>query len=157
MFLRASPSSFLRKEPTLRDCLPVSYGMINILLIGSLRSPPPIRLRRTSPYSGGRIGGSPAKPDRGWRSHQRGGTHFPRPKGGWPVFPGRSPVVRFYSYRRRSRPPQPSAPQGPSNLRTLGRSPVKLRAHGAHQPSPLKGKRLTMICASLCSFILCCH
>ena len=27
----------------------MSYGMISILLIGSLRSPPPIRLRRTSP------------------------------------------------------------------------------------------------------------
>ena len=33
----------------------MSYGMISILLIGSLRSPPPIRLRRTSPESGGRI------------------------------------------------------------------------------------------------------
>ena len=33
----------------------MSYGMISILRIGSLRSPPPIRLRRTSPYSGGRI------------------------------------------------------------------------------------------------------
>ena len=30
--------------------------MITILLTGSLRSPPPIRLRRTSPYAGGRIG-----------------------------------------------------------------------------------------------------
>ena len=29
--------------------------MKSILLIGSLRSPPPIRLRRTSPYTGGRI------------------------------------------------------------------------------------------------------
>ncbi len=27
----------------------------SILLTGSLRSPPPIRLRRTSPYAGGRI------------------------------------------------------------------------------------------------------
>ena len=34
---------------TLRDWLSMSYGMISILLIGSLRSPPPIRLRRTSP------------------------------------------------------------------------------------------------------------
>ena len=33
----------------LRDWLFVSYGMISILVIGSLRSPPPIRLRRTSP------------------------------------------------------------------------------------------------------------
>ena len=32
-----------------------SYAMNSILLIGSLRSPPPIRLRRTSPYAGGRI------------------------------------------------------------------------------------------------------
>ena len=34
----------------------MSYSMISILRIGSLRSPPPIRLRRTSPCSGGRIG-----------------------------------------------------------------------------------------------------
>ena len=33
----------------LRDLLSVSYGKITILLTGSLRSPPPIRLRRTSP------------------------------------------------------------------------------------------------------------
>ena len=33
----------------LRIYLSVSYGMISILRIGSLRSPPPIRLRRTSP------------------------------------------------------------------------------------------------------------
>ena len=39
----------------LRDWLSVSYGMISILLTGSLRSPPPIRLCRTSPYAGGRI------------------------------------------------------------------------------------------------------
>ena len=39
----------------LRDWLSVSYGMISILRIGSLRSPPPIRLRRTAPCSGGRI------------------------------------------------------------------------------------------------------
>ena len=32
--------------------------MISILQAGSLRSPPPIRLRRTSPCSGGRIGRS---------------------------------------------------------------------------------------------------
>ena len=39
----------------LRNDLSVSYGMISILRIGSLRSPPPFRLRRTSPYAGGRI------------------------------------------------------------------------------------------------------
>ena len=42
-------------KSALRDLLSVSYGMISILRIGSLRSPPPIRLRRTSPYAGGRI------------------------------------------------------------------------------------------------------
>ena len=42
-------------KSALRDGLAVSYGMISILQIGSLRSPPPIRLRRTSPCSGGRI------------------------------------------------------------------------------------------------------
>ena len=36
-------------KSALRDLLSVPYGMISILLIGSLRSPPPIRLRRTSP------------------------------------------------------------------------------------------------------------
>ena len=36
-------------KSTLRDWLSMSYGMIIILLIGSLRSPPPIRLCRTSP------------------------------------------------------------------------------------------------------------
>ena len=45
-------------KSALRDILSVSYGMISILVIGSLRSPPPIRLRRTSPYAGGRIGRS---------------------------------------------------------------------------------------------------
>ena len=33
----------------------MSYGVKSILRIGSLRSPPPIRFRRTSPCSGGRI------------------------------------------------------------------------------------------------------
>ena len=42
-------------KSALRIYLSVSYGMISILRIGSLRSPPPIRLRRTSPASGGRI------------------------------------------------------------------------------------------------------
>ena len=42
-------------KSALRDLLSLSYDMIRILLIGSLRSPPPIRLRRTSPYSGGII------------------------------------------------------------------------------------------------------
>ena len=42
-------------KSALRIYLSASYGMKNILLTGSLRSPPPIRLRRTSPCSGGRI------------------------------------------------------------------------------------------------------
>ena len=42
-------------KSALRAYLTVSYGLISILLTGSLRSPPPIRLRRTSPASGGRI------------------------------------------------------------------------------------------------------
>ena len=36
-------------KSALRNLLSVSYGMKTILLIGSLRSPPPIRLRWTSP------------------------------------------------------------------------------------------------------------
>ena len=42
-------------KSALRDWLSVSYSMISILLIGSLRSPPPIRLRRTFPHPGDRI------------------------------------------------------------------------------------------------------
>ena len=42
-------------KSALRAYLAVSYDLISILLIGSLRSPPPIRLRRTSPADGGRI------------------------------------------------------------------------------------------------------
>ena len=42
-------------KSALRDWLSMSYGMISILLIGSLRSPPPIRLRRTFPHPGDRI------------------------------------------------------------------------------------------------------
>ena len=42
-------------KSALRAYLTVSYGVISILRIGSLHSPPPIRLRRTSPASRGRI------------------------------------------------------------------------------------------------------
>ena len=42
-------------KSALRDWLSMSYGMISILRIGSLRSPPPIRLRRTFPHPGDRI------------------------------------------------------------------------------------------------------
>ena len=48
-------SAAMLMKSVLRDLLSVSYGMKNILLTGSLRSPPPIRLCRTSPYAGGRI------------------------------------------------------------------------------------------------------
>ena len=54
-FATSWPSSPKGDARTLRDLLSVSYGMKTILLTGSLRSPPPIRLRRTSPCSGGRI------------------------------------------------------------------------------------------------------
>ena len=48
-----SPLRAMNIKSALRDWLSASYGMINILRIGSLRSPPPFRLRRTSPASGG--------------------------------------------------------------------------------------------------------
>ena len=41
-------------KSALRDWLSVSYDMKSILLNGSLRSPPPFRLRRTSPAGGSR-------------------------------------------------------------------------------------------------------
>ena len=44
----------------------MSYGMISILRIDSLRSPPPFRLRRTSPASGGKVVAPATK----------GGMHF---------------------------------------------------------------------------------
>ena len=47
-----SPSRAMSMKSALRIYLSVSYVMKSILLTGSLRSPPPIRLRRTSPYAG---------------------------------------------------------------------------------------------------------
>ena len=84
-------------KSALRIYLSVSYVMKSILRIGSLRSPPPIRLRRTSPCSGGRINCSMLfcrdmvpwlsihSPTTKWgegggASHQRGGMHFRRPQ-----------------------------------------------------------------------------
>ena len=49
------PSRAMLIKSVLRVHRSVSYGMIGITVIGSLRSPPPIRLRRTSPANGGRI------------------------------------------------------------------------------------------------------
>ena len=58
--LRAEGCGIARRamsmKSALRDLLLLSYDMIGILLTGSLRSPPPpIQLRRTAPYAGGRI------------------------------------------------------------------------------------------------------
>ena len=89
-------------KSALRDWLSMSYGMISILRIGSLRSPPPIRLRRTFPHPGDRINRSMLScrdmaprlsthsPTTEWGegggvSHQRGNA-FPRPQGGCMVF-----------------------------------------------------------------------
>ena len=108
------PSRAMLIKSALRIHLSVSYGMISILLIGSLRSPPPIRLRRTAPpYAGGRINRSmlscrdmapwlsthsPTAPrgEGGGASHQRGNA-LPRAKRGRPVFLGRSPVVKVFA------------------------------------------------------------
>ena len=98
-------------KSALRAYLIVSSGLISILLIGSLRSPPPIRLRRTSPAGRGRINRSmlscrdmapwlsthsPTAPrgEGGGASHQRGNA-FPTPAGRLYGFPtGESPVVK---------------------------------------------------------------
>ena len=94
-------------KSALRDWLSMSYGIISILLTGSLRSPPPIRLRRTAPCSGGRIKHLEASLRKrlcskhgllcprlrgkgGGASHQRG-IAFPRPSG------------RLYGFRRQRR------------------------------------------------------
>ena len=44
-----SPLRAMSMKSALRDDLAVPYDIVSILVIGSLRSPPPIRLRRTSP------------------------------------------------------------------------------------------------------------
>ena len=119
----------------LRDWLSMSYGMKSILRIGSLRSPPPIRFRRTSPCSGGRINRSmlSCRDMAPWLSihspttkwwHQRR-KRISSDEARLACFsPGESPVVRFYHKRAPSinvrRPPQPSAAEPLSNLRTLG-------------------------------------
>ena len=104
-------------KSALRDLLSVSYDMIGILRIGSLRSPPPFRLRQTSPYAGGRINRSMLScrdmapwlsihsPTTKWgegggASHQRGNA-FPRAKRGWPGF--RRPQGGCKGFRRQRR------------------------------------------------------
>ena len=102
-----SPLRAMNIKSALREWLFMSYGIISILLIGSLRSPSPIRLRRTAPCSGGRIKHlEPSLRKRlcskhgllcprlrgkgGGASHQRG-IAFPRPSG------------RLYGFRRQRR------------------------------------------------------
>ena len=90
-------SSGLRPAPswgrslTLRDYLPVSYSMINILLIGSLRSPPPIRLRRTSPR---------AKPGCKGFIHIGGGAAHHNPHGRRPCQSSRRNQITLSAPRR---------------------------------------------------------
>ena len=117
-------------KSALRIYLSVSYVMISILRIGSLRSPPPIRLRRTSPCSGGRIGRSMLScrdiapwlsihsPTTKWgegggASHQRG-IAFPTPAGRLYGF------IQTGAFYNLEAPPQPSAAKPLSNLRTFG-------------------------------------
>ena len=102
-----SPLRAMNIKSALREWLFMSYGIISILLIGSLRSPSPIRLRRTAPCSGGRIKHlepslrkrlcskhgllcSRLRGKGGGASHQRG-IAFPRPSG------------RLYGFRRQRR------------------------------------------------------
>ena len=87
------------------DLLSVSYDMISILLTGSLRSPPPFRLRRTFPHRGDRINRSmlPCRDMTPWLSTHSapacgGKVVAPATKGGSP-----SPAGRLYGFRRQRR------------------------------------------------------
>ena len=121
--------------------------MISILLIGSLRSPPPIRLRRTSPYAGGRINRSTLTPGIMWYIAEHTSCPLNRGKGGGVshqrgnAFP--SPVravVRFSTNWRRSRPPQPSRRRRVKLKNPRGKSPVKPRLRSRRQPSRPPGR-----------------
>ena len=111
-----SPSRAMSMKSALRIYLSVSYVMKSILLTGSLRSPPPIQLRRTSPYAGGRINRSmlscrdmapllsihsaPSKRGKGGvASHQRG--NLPRPPGRLYGFPTGEARLSSFSRQRR--------------------------------------------------------
>ena len=147
-------------KSALRDWLSVSYGIIRILVIGSLRSPPPIQLCRTSPYAGGRINRSmlscrdmapllsthsPTAPrgEGGAVRHQRG-MHFQRPPERLYGFrrqrrhkkwrpKGRSPRQRSDTiYLPRAEPS--TRPGGVSRSRT---EPLAPRAKGPAAPSTL--------------------
>ena len=122
-------------KSALRIYLSVSYGMIGILLTGSLRSPPPIRLRRTSPCSGGRINRSmlscrdmapwlsthsaPSKRGKGGgTSHQRG-IAFSRPSG---RLYGFIQTGAFYDLEAPYNNPRAKGASNLSPLRTFGPS-----------------------------------
>ena len=115
-------------KSALRDLLSVSYGLISILMIGSLRSPPPIRLRRTSPASGGRIGF--------YAFLQRHSSISKQPKGEGIS----SPAGRLYGFIQTGAFYNLKAPynnpraRGASNL-----SPLRTFGPAGRQPSSPKG------------------
>ena len=142
-------------KSALRIYFSVSYGMISLLLTGSLRSPPPFRLRRTFPHPGERINCSMLScrdiapwlsthsPTTKWgegggASHQRGNA-FPTPAGRLYGFPtGESPVVKvlyktgaFYNLKA------PYLPSGTVLHTSRGRSPQP-----ACKAKPITGRTL---------------
>ena len=140
-------------KSALRDDLAVSYGIISILRIGSLRSPPPIRLRRTSPYAGGRIGRSMLScrdmapwlsihsPTTEWgegggASHQRG-IAFPRPSGRLYGF-HRQRRYKKWRRKRRTSPAQRYyiTPEGGALNPPVRRQPITGRTLGAQGQRP---------------------
>ena len=131
----------------------VSYVMNNISVISRLRRLPPIRLRRTSPYSGGRINRREAvisqaslgiapleSPPPGETPPKAAeGVHFPRPSGRLACFPlARQGGCMVLSYWRplfpKGRPPRPPPPprQRPQPLvRAVAQGHTPLCAEGA--------------------------
>ena len=118
--LRIALWAMLMKS-ALRINLSASYGKITILLTGSLRSPPPFRLRRTFPHPGDRINRSmlPCRDMTPWLSTHsapacggkvvapatKGGLHFQRPQGGCMVFAAKG-GIRNGARKRRTSPAQ---------------------------------------------------
>ena len=150
-------------KSALRDWFSMSYGIISILLIGSLHSPPLFRLRRTAPCSGGRIKHLEASLRKrlcskhgllcprlrgkgGGTSHQRG-IAFPRPSGRlygfrrqrrykkWRRRRRTSPAQRYY-ITPEGESPQPACKAKPITGRTLGAQGQ--RPGGAINPRPRK-------------------
>ena len=137
--------------------------MIGILRIGSLRSPPPIRLRRTSPCSGGRIKHREAslhkrlyskhgllchleEGERWWRQPPKGDCISLARQGGCTVFAAKGgikngaegavpPQWNGTSYLPRAEPS--TRPGGVSRSRT---EPLAPRAKGPAAPSTLAAK-----------------